>query len=260
MILGFGTGSLYKLVDPASKEVIEVIKKTGSTAIELCGVLKKRFDESEEHNFFNFDSEDFEGFEYVSLHAPVDTTYNNDFETKRLLDTIDGLCKRLPITLVVFHPNNVKDFSVFDGYDFPIAFENMDLRKGTMLQPEEFKEIFSNPRYGFVLDVTHAYTNDQTGGLARELINHYRPKIKQIHCSGYFVHGEDEQQHFPAHLESKYWGREENLPHHTILSDVIEEFPIIIESVLPDDIEEKLNPLTKEFAFIRNYILDKKES
>ena len=126
--------------------------------------------------------------------------------------------------------------------------------------PEEFKEIFSNPRYGFVLDVTHAYTNDQTGGLARELINHYRPKIKQIHCSGYFVHGEDEQQHFPAHLESKYWGREENLPHHTILSDVIEEFPIIIESVLPDDIEEKLNPLTKEFAFIRNYILDKKES
>ena len=54
MIIGLGTGAMYKLIDPASLEAIEAVRKTGANAIELCGVRSYRFDEGE-HSFLNLE-------------------------------------------------------------------------------------------------------------------------------------------------------------------------------------------------------------
>jgi len=249
---GFGTGCLYKIIDPASKEAIDKIKSTNANAIELCGVLKKRFDKTKE-NFFNLNIEDLKDFSYISLHAPDDVVYDNNPETIELLNKIDELNKKLNFNLIVFHPDVIKDFSIFCNYNFPIAFENMDNRKKSFKFVEDFSELLKNEKFGLVIDLTHAYTCDLTGELAERFIEKYKDKIKQIHCSGNYSHGEDNQQHFPAYLEVEYY-KKIDTPNNIILSNIPMDIPIIIESVFPKETIDITESLKKEFNFIIGFI------
>ncbi len=253
MTIGFGTGSLYKHIEPSSIEAVELIKKCGCNAIELCGVKKDRLDKSSKENFFNISKSNLNGFSHVSFHAPDDFVYDNNKETFEILDLIAELHTKLSLNLIVFHGDIIRDFSVFDKYDFPIAFENMDCRKISMRFPQDFSELMKNPKFGIALDLTHAYTNDSNGELAFEFIKLYKNKIREIHCSGNFAHGEDNQQHFPAYLEEKYI-KNENLPNKTILSGIILDKPIIIESVFPVGNSSLNEFLGKELEFIRGKI------
>jgi len=249
MIIGLGTGAMYKLINPASLEAIKAVEKTGANAIELCGVRMERFHHVK-HSFINIEDCHVCNFDYVSLHAPNDHIYRNDNETLGLLYLLRSVHDELSIDNIVIHPELVEDFSVFEKVSLPLAFENMDWRKKDFKTVEQMKRVFD---YGkMVLDVTHAYTCDKSMDLCLDLIKAYLPQIAEIHCSGHYVHGEDEQQHFPASLEKDYW--DGDFPHTQILSCVPANIPIIIESVFPKDFTNMQVGLNNEYNYIKKFL------
>lgn len=259
MIIGFCTGSLYKLIN-STKESIGLIKASGANAIELCGGHKERFDADKE-NFMLLEKQDLENFEHVSLHAPWGISYAKNSQTHKLLTDIKRIHDRLDFDLIIFHPDIIKDFSIFLQYSFPIAFENMDKRKRDMRTPEELEKIFQNNEFGFVLDLTHAYMNDSTMNLAEKLIDKFADRIKEVHCSGYYakvIGGVYEGTHSPAFLERDFWQRDYNLPNEKILSPLsalCKKCPIIIESIFPKETPRKeiVASLKKELEYIKSF-------
>jgi sugar phosphate isomerase/epimerase len=253
-MIGFGTGCLYKLVDAASKQAVDLIRSSGVRAIELCGELEERFSLTRKDSFMNLTKRDLEEFDYVSLHAPSQFCYSQDENTFNLLDRIDKIHKTLGLRLVVFTPQSFNDFSVLSRYYFPIAFENMDFRKGNWRNTAELAKLFENPRFKWVFDATHAYTCDKTMKTAREMLERYGDRLVEVHCSGYYVHGEDEQQHFPASLEEQSYERTSDLPHQAILSAVPKHVPIIIESVFPKGTAQIEEGLNREYKTISEFL------
>ncbi len=179
--LGFSTGTLYKHLE--TKEAISVIKKLGCKVIEL-GFVKA-------DNFFSnqlekIEKPDLERFEYVSFHAPK-FNYENNEETKNILKRISKFHKTIrQLDLVVFHPDTVKDFSIFNKIDFNVGFENMDRRKESCRSVDDIEVVLlKDQKFRFVLDINHAYTNDPTMKLAEEFYKRLGNKITQIHLSGF---------------------------------------------------------------------------
>jgi len=53
--------------------------------------------------------------EFKSIHMPVSNNkYDNNIETKKVLGKISELAKEINANYLVFHPNNIKDYSVLD--------------------------------------------------------------------------------------------------------------------------------------------------
>jgi hypothetical protein len=217
-------------MEPVSNEAISLIKTVKCEAIELCAIKPERID-----NLENINSKSLTDFKYVSLHAP-DITYENSVETNSVLEKIFSAQKKFHFNTIVICPNFVKDWTVFDHYSLPIAFENMDSRKsfGTTIKDIEF--ILKKKDFMVVLDLTHAYTIEKTTQLAQEFYNKFADLIVETHISGYAVHGEDEQQHYPAHL----------LKHQEIFKFIPKKVPIIIESVWPKVDKENKNEILRE--------------
>lgn len=236
VMIGFGTGSFYKNLQPVSKEATDLVKGTGCNAIEFCALNPERLDFFKDINVDNF--------RHVSLHAP-DIEYRNDSFSLGVLNKIEKLHKRFNFKTVVVCPNYVVDFSVFEGFDFPLSFENMDKRKNFGTSVEDMRKIFNLlPNAKFVLDLTHVFTNDNSMKLAKEFVKEFKDRLVEIHLSGYRIHSDgDEQQHYPICVSKQ----------KEILDSVPFGIPIIIESVFPktERIEEKL---FDEVNFIRSYL------
>jgi hypothetical protein len=145
----------------------------------------------------------------------------------------------------------VEDWHVLEAYDLPFAFENMDQRKPSGKSVTDMRGVLGNPKLNMVLDLTHVYTIDKTMGLAREFCAAFADRIVEMHFSGYYVHGSDEQQHYPIHLS-----QQQELLSAASLLDV----PIIIESVWPETVgkiaqdDYLVNELRKEYAYIKENI------
>jgi hypothetical protein len=211
--LGFSTGTLYK--DLETKEAISAIKISGCRVIELGFVKADRFFTNQLERIKKFDLEE---FEYVSFHAPK-FNYENSEETKNIFWKISKFHKTVrQLDLVVFHPDTVKDFSIFDKVDFLVGFENMDNRKEFCRTVDDIKLILSkNSKFKLVLDVNHAWTNDPTMKLTEDFYKRLGDKITQIHLSGF------RELHDPL-FETKQL----EIIHSIKKLDV----PIIVESIL----------------------------
>lgn len=181
--LGFSTGVLYK--DMETKEAISVIKGLGCTVIELAFLRIEKFSSDQLERIV---PADLEGFEYVSFHAPK-FDYKNDRETKDILEKISWFNKAVRrLDCVVFHPDTVGDFSIFNDVDFNVSFENMDHRKESYRSVNDMGSLLStNKKYGFVLDMNHIYVNDPTMALANEFYKTLGDRIKEVHLSGFKV-------------------------------------------------------------------------
>lgn len=120
-IIGFNSGSLYHSVHPISKKMMDIVRSTKANAIELGYSTTDRTEQLK-----NLEISDFQGFSYVSIHAPSNFTYRKNKETQETLDLIRMSHEKFNFSAVVLHPDLVEDWSVFENYNLPFAFENMD--------------------------------------------------------------------------------------------------------------------------------------
>ena len=229
--LGFSTGVLHKT--HRTKEALKKMRDLGYDTVELGFVNPARI---EEGWLDELTKEDLEGFKYVSFHTPKHNYGKNEgtYSFFKKVERIDQIRK---LGLVVFHPDMVEDFSVLNEVGFNVALENMDNRKGSHKQPEDFDGIFSQDnKYKLVLDVNHIYSNDPSMGLAKDFYSKFKDRIAQIHLSGYTGY------HDPI-FQTK---QEE-------IIKAIQDFevPIIIESVLaPEDLEKERQYILKVISGI----------
>ena len=228
--IGFSHGTIYRITDKYTGSSIDIFKKIGVDAIEIClhdvseverlpGIVKEAKD-----------------FSYKSIHFPTQNiVYKNDQQTKEILDKIEKFYFRIGANLALVHPDLVEDWEVFDQYKLNWAIENMDDRKEKYKTAEELAEFFKmKPDWKLVLDLNHCYTNDKTMELADVMIANLKDKIAEIHLSGY------------SELHDPLFKTKQNF-----IMDYCKgiDVPIIIESVFND-----VNDVEKEYNYIREYL------
>jgi len=121
MIIGFSTGCAYHHIDPASQEIVNIIRYLGCNAIEVHLSTIERLQRAS-------GTLDLHGFTYKSIHAPK--IVGSDEQSRLALDLIKELHEKHQFDAVTIHPDTIEDFSIFSDYDLPFAFENMnDLKK-----------------------------------------------------------------------------------------------------------------------------------
>lgn len=230
LTIGFSTGCFFKTHD--IHKSIALLKEAGITdAIEL-NLLRTK-----ELVWYSNEAtqEELDGFRYVSVHGPK-FNYDTDWESAQIMKRIETIHAKRQLNQVIFHPDTVKNFSVFKNLPFPIAFENLDHREesGIYRTPEGMKTLFDEfPSASMVLDVNHVYTLDQSMQYAKKFYAMLGDRIKQIHLSGY------KDMYYTPLFQTKQ---------KSIIRAIKQskETPIIIESVLkPEDIEKEMNYIVK---------------
>ncbi|MBI2669968.1 MAG: hypothetical protein HYX20_02410 [Candidatus Yanofskybacteria bacterium] len=219
--LGFSTGCLYKSIAD-EKDRLSFLRDSGQSVVEL-GLVKLNVFERE---ITRIGWNDLSGFDYVSLHAPV-AEYGYNVQTDLIFIKIARVHRIRPFDLVVFHPDTVEDFSVFETCpSFPVAFENMDKRKKTFKSVEDIAELAGQfEDFKMVLDVNHAYTNDPSITLTAEFYEKLGDKIAQVHLSGYTGYHEPLFQTQQAEIIKSI--RDPNVP--IIVEGVLKPEELIVE-------------------------------
>lgn len=225
MIIGFSTGCLYKTHDALDPKTIDLFRRSDCRAIEI---MVHRL--SDMKKFENLKPSDLQGFEYISLHAPI---YDGERKTEYVnaLKTIEKMHSEVKFDAIVLHPDLFDDFSFLKDFNLPFAIENMDNRKESCKSVESLEKVFNDIEVPMVFDINHAFSNDPTMKLSEDLVKTFHTKIEEIHLSGF------DTFHDPLFKTKQ----------HVILDAIPDtNLPIIIESVLDsvEDIETELNFIT----------------
>lgn len=233
-IIGLTTGFAYKTINPISIDALNICKRVSSDTVELNCIGGT--DKGELHLLKNIKPEDLADFEHISLHAPSSRIiYRNDSKTKIILDLIEETYHRLDIKYVVFHPDTISDYSIFDNYVFPAAIENLDKRKFFGKNVKDLKKVFQVFDCRFVLDINHCFSIDPTMRLAEDLISEFKNRLCGVHISGH----------------KKY----HDLLYETRQIEIMKavaglNVPMVIESRCAGEEEAK-----KEYEYINNYFI-----
>jgi len=229
MILGFSTGCFYKWSDKLSDQIRIIEKYTDANAIEIC--LFTDFDKKE---FSDKLISSLKKFEYISIHSPNLKGLNQD-KIEKILEKISWLKNKTHAQHIVVHPNEVNDFEIFEKYKLDPLYENMDLAKDSFRTAKDFEKINDK---NFIFDVCHAYENDKSFELAKNLLDFFGQKIKEIHLSG----NNKKQRHVPV----VYADDKEKIMN---ILKPYKDIPIICEgSFEKDDCES----VKKETKFVRH--------
>lgn len=232
MILGFATGDLYKTHDRLSPETFDVFRKMGCNAIELTIA-----DMDDAPRLLNLEQKDFAGFRYVSIHAPSFDRFdtNSMIKFRQTLDIFEEFCQKVKVNSIVFHPDQIGEWAIFENYTFPVLIENMDWQKEIGKYVDSMKDIFEKADAPMVLDLNHCYTNDPTMNLAKDMVENFGERIFEIHLSGF------EKSHDPL-FQTQQIEILEAIPN--------KDLPVIIESEC-DSVEDA----KKEFEYVRKYLI-----
>lgn len=206
MKIGFSTGDLL-LTDYPLQKALDNFRVIGANAIEFnVGFNHKKL-------LAEINELDFGGFEHISIHGPK---FSRDGQTdpREVLDVIQKIHDKINLSWVVFHPDEITDWKVFDDYGFDVAIENNDWRKKFGKNIADLEKIFYKKNLKFVLDVNHCFTNDRTMNLAREMRVNFSDRLCGVHLSGF------KNIHDPLYLTKQ----------KEILEVVPENKTIIIES------------------------------
>lgn len=227
--IGFSHGDFYKVMDKYAKEVFDVYAEAGSEIIEIH---PNKIDEIDKlKSIIPF----IEKYPYKSIHLPTNIKYQNNIETKKVLDAIANFYKAIGANLILVHPDLVEDWDVFDGYPFVWAIENMDNRKQNYKNLPDLKELFKRKKdWKMVLDLNHCYSNDASMKLAQDFIDEFQDRIAEIHLSGYVEYHEPLFK--TKQIEIMEFCKKLNVP-------------IIIESTF-DSIDEA----KKEMEYVKNFL------
>ncbi len=235
MKLGFGSGACYRMFQSpeqrCNREYIDLLSQSGkASCIELMC-----HDEADLDYLLQAKDIDLSKFSYISVHAPA-SPYAADDKFNHILRQFRELTRKFPIRNIVFHPDTVLDWSVFEGYqDLPISIENMDERKQFGKTVEDIQSILSKHSFGLTLDLQHCFDNDPTMQLAGQFQTIFADRIVQYHLSGY----EPEFLHYPL-----YKTRQDEI----MAALRYPNLPVIIESTF-DSYDEP----TQELDYITNF-------
>lgn len=231
--IGMSTGVLYKSLSSVSQGIIDVLKTLGCSAIEIgCNRRESLFELS------NLNAQGIRNhFNHLSIHAPTDLKYGDDNETSQILDLIAQAHRRFHFDLVVFHPEVVENWSIFNNLPFPVGMENADWRKDFGKTAEDMGQVFEQVDVGFVLDVNHCFSNDKTMKLAGEFFSRFSDRLREIHLSGFA------QYHEPICVT-----RQDEIIRAVPKGNV----PIIIESVGQDE-----GVVKQELQYVMDFFKEK---
>lgn len=178
--IGFSSGCLYQTHKALSPDTINVFRQSGCSAIELMFHGVEDIDD-----FAALTASDVEGFDFVSVHAPIYRGPHQIEAYGESLRMISNKLGELSVQSVVVHPDMFENFQILKRYDLPYAIENMDDRKKSCRNVDDLKKVFGKIGASFVLDVNHVYTNDKTFVLEQDLLNAFGDKLSEIHLSGF---------------------------------------------------------------------------
>jgi len=118
-------------------------------------------------------------FRYVSVHAPSKDLVVDESARVRALTRVP-----LWVRAIITHPDVMVDVDAHRRLGSRLVLENMDARKPTGRTVDELEEYFSAlPDAGFCFDVAHAWSLDPSMGLAHDLLDRYRSRLRQVHLS-----------------------------------------------------------------------------
>ncbi|MDD3159977.1 MAG: hypothetical protein PHQ98_03350 [Candidatus ainarchaeum sp.] len=236
MVIAISTGSCFDL-KLSFQDRIRFIQKFSVDGIELLFASPKDLLE------FEFDKDTFEfvnSLKFKSIHMPFnDIEYKDDELTKKVIDKATKLSIQIKIDYLVFHPNNVKDYSVLN-YDLKNCIENLNSNEKNKgyCTVQEIKQIFDrNPKLYFILDTCHVFQNNIE--LNDFLI--FKEKLLGIHLATQWKQGERIRTH--GFLQENLEQLEKIKP--LLKLNVIK----IIES---DFYPEKVPMIKKEIELIKN--------
>jgi endonuclease IV len=233
LIIWWSTGDFYRVEYPKNEDnyIERFFFKPSASAIEIM-INEKRWLHCSltENGITN-------NFSYCSLHAPAHN-YQKNNSSYEILDYLDTLCKELPIQNVVFHPDEVIDRNVFKEYpNIPFSIENMDERKKSCQWVEDLAKIFAEyPQIKFTLDLQHAFVNDPTMQLAKDLHAAFGDRLVEYHISWF----DKELLHYPLFKTQQL---------EIIQAVERPNIPLIIESTF-----DNKNELEQEIQYIQENI------
>ncbi|MBI4281689.1 hypothetical protein HY625_02575 [Candidatus Uhrbacteria bacterium] len=179
-VVGFSSGVFGE--EMRMKQALQFLRGLGHRTVEVGCVRMKRFLEGQ---MLEVTTDDLVGFESVSMHAPA-FAYSTDDTSKEIIRQMQRIHALRPVDVVVVHPDLVTDFSLLVASGLPIGVENQDNRKTGYKLPEDFNALFERyPKFSFVLDLNHAFTNDQSMKLAQEFYERWGNRLVEIQVSGY---------------------------------------------------------------------------
>ncbi|HEU0318844.1 MAG TPA: TIM barrel protein [Solirubrobacteraceae bacterium] len=140
-------------------------------------------------------------FRYLSVHAPVK---GRALAEQDLVATLAALPPA--VDAIVVHPDLMEDPARYAAIGRRLVIENMDDRKPTGRTADELAPLFAElPDAGLCFDVAHAGAIDPDMGVAEELLDRFRRRLRHIHISSLDEDGghatltsEDEQRFEPV--------------------------------------------------------------
>ena len=227
--IGFSTGVLNRALNIPIREVIKICREINCNAIEINCNNPEKISELQ-----NIKSGDLQSFEYISIHAPK-IIYKDNKNAREILKKIEKKNIELNSQFVIIHPDMVKNWKIFEDYNFKIAIENMDNNKPAYRSIKEIKKLIQEKNYKAVLDLNHCYVNDNSLKLAENFFDRLNDKIIELHLSGYV------KLHDPL-FKTKQLKILETIPKE-------KNIPIIIESHCANKEE-----MRKELNYIKNFL------
>jgi hypothetical protein len=140
-------------------------------------------------------------FRFVSVHAPVKGDLGSDAARAAALAALPH-----PVRSIVVHPDVIADPAPYRALGRRLVIENMDDRKAGGRTADELARLFAAlPEAGFCLDIAHAHSVDPSMGVAAELLDAFRCRLREVHLSS-IRHGRhtvltaEDEALFTAHL------------------------------------------------------------
>jgi endonuclease IV len=179
--IGFSTGAVYSWDDSINRQ-IGILKKLGCNAIEISYGMVSSLDEE-----LNMESIKYlKSLDYVSIHAPFfdnernDLYYTNSKLIRKLLTQLSRVYKSINAKSIVFHPNLIKDYSIFDKLTLNICLENMPRERNISIEQLSVL-MHKQPKFNLVLDTAHAMSWKKSTLL--QLVTLFKDRIQYVHLS-----------------------------------------------------------------------------
>jgi hypothetical protein len=169
--IGFSTGALAKgdvragidLQRPFHVEAVELSALRDHELVPLMDAVETL---------------DLSGFTHISLHAP------SSLKAMAEQDLV-SILSRVPLEWpIIVHPDVIGDPEQWRFLGRRLCIENMDQRKPKGRTVPEMKTVFESlPDASFCFDIGHARQVDPTMGVAIDLLEKFRDRLRQVHIS-----------------------------------------------------------------------------
>jgi hypothetical protein len=228
--IGFSTGALAKgevrtgidLQRPFHVEAVELSALRDHELVPLIDAIETL---------------DLSGFTHVSLHAPSSL---RTITEQDLVSVLNQVPSDWPI---VVHPDVIIDPENWRFFGRRLCIENMDQRKATGRTVPEMKAVFDRlPDASFCFDIGHARQIDPTMGVAINLLERFRERLRQVHMS--------EVDPYSKHIPIGFAA----LCGFQVVAKLIpDDCAVIIESIVtPDQIEKELQSVRRALTPTRS--------